>query len=96
MCGFKFLRREVLPRLIARGAVSDNWFFSTEILLAAERLDLKIKDLPVTWTDDPNSRVRLFKLTREYLQAMRVFRARDRVVLYEARQTLAPDQGPER
>jgi glycosyltransferase involved in cell wall biosynthesis len=95
MCGFKFLRRSVLPRLIARGAVSDNWFFSTEILLAAERLNLKIKELPVMWTDDPDSHVQLFKLTYRYLQSMHVFHARDRVALYESRQTRVSNQGSE-
>lgn len=90
MCGFKFLRRPVLEALIARGAVSNGWFFSTELLLAGERLGLGIKELPVKWTDDPDSRVRVVKLTLEYLRAMRVFRARDLVSRYEAEQRQGP------
>lgn len=88
MCGFKFVRRSVLPDLMRRGAVSDGWFFSTELLLAAERLDLPVAELPVTWTDDPDSRVRMVRLTVQYLRAMRVFRARDRVAAFDAAQTL--------
>lgn len=87
MCGFKFLHRRVLPELMQRGAVSDSWFFSTEILLAAERLNLRLKELPVTWTDDSDSRVRLVALTARYLNAMRIFRARDAVIRYDARQS---------
>lgn len=88
MCGFKFLRRSALPDLMARGAVSDGWFFSTELLLAAERMSLPVAELPVDWTDDPDSRVRMVRLTLQYLRAMRVFRARDRVVAFDAEQTL--------
>jgi glycosyltransferase involved in cell wall biosynthesis len=90
MCGFKFLRRDTLEALARRGAVSDNWFFSTELLLAAQRLELPIRELPVEWTDDPDSRVRLVKLARQYIHAMRVFRARDMVELYQSAQTPMP------
>lgn len=86
MCGFKFLRREALGPLMARGAVSDGWFFSTELLLAGERLGMRVGELPVRWTDDPDSRVRVVHLTLQYLRAMRVFRARDRVAAYEREQ----------
>jgi len=92
MCGFKFLRRAVLPALMARGAVSDGWFFSTELLLAAERLGLPVAELPVYWTDDPDSRVRMVRLTLQYLRAMRVFGARDRVLAFDAEQAL-PGRG---
>ena len=88
MCGFKFVRRSLLPELMHRGAVSDGWFFSTELLLAAERLGLPVAELPVKWTDDPDSRVRMVSLTLQYLSAMRVFRARDRVFAFDATQTL--------
>lgn len=72
MCGFKFLRREHLAKLMEHGAQSDGWFFATELLVLAEHLNLKIKDLPVEWTDDPNSKVKIGKLAIEYLKAMRV------------------------
>ena len=74
MCGFKFLRRAILPDLMAAGAVSDGWFFSTELLIAAQRLGYKLYELPVHWTDDPVSRVKVGRLTREYLRAMRAIK----------------------
>lgn len=70
MCGFKFLRREILPKLMETGAQSDGWFFATEVLVTGEHLGYRIHDLPVTWTDDPNSKVKIVKLTLEYLKAM--------------------------
>jgi putative flippase GtrA len=36
-----------------------GWFFDTEFLVLAERAGLRIHEVPVDWTDDPDSRVRL-------------------------------------
>lgn len=76
MCGFKFLRRQVFDRIRGAGAESDGWFFATEVLVVAERLGLKVADLPVQWVDDPNSKVRIVKLSMEYLRAMRRLKER--------------------
>ena len=74
MCGFKFLKSSIVSDLIQHGARSDGWFFCTEILLVAERLGLRSFELPVTWTDDPNSKVNIKNLTIEYLKAMRTLK----------------------
>lgn len=76
MCGFKFLKRELLPALMADGAKSDGWFFATEILVTGEHLNYRVLDLPATWTDDPNSKVKVVKLSLEYLKAMLALRER--------------------
>jgi glycosyltransferase involved in cell wall biosynthesis len=76
MCGFKFLKRSILGKLRAAGAVSDGWFFATEILITSEYLGFRVGDLPVEWTDDPNSKVKIVKLAIEYLNGMRVLRRR--------------------
>jgi glycosyltransferase involved in cell wall biosynthesis len=55
-CGFKALTREAAQRLLP--LVEDNeWFFDTELLVTAERLGLRIGEVPVDWVDDPDSRV---------------------------------------
>ncbi len=55
-CGFKAIRadraRELLPRVHDRA-----WFFDTELLVLAQRAGLRIHEVPVDWTDDPDSRV---------------------------------------
>jgi putative flippase GtrA len=55
-CGFKAIRadraRELLPLVEDTG-----WFFDTELLVLAERRGLRIHEVPVDWTDDPDSRV---------------------------------------
>ncbi len=71
MCGFKFLRRSLLEDLLKNGAVSDGWFFCTELLVVGEWQGHNLVELPVLWTDDPNSKVNIKSLTLEYLSAMK-------------------------
>jgi putative flippase GtrA len=57
-CGFKAIRRDRAQLLLP--LVKDNeWFFDTELLVLAERSGLRIHEVPVDWTDDPDSRVEL-------------------------------------
>lgn len=74
MCGFKFLKRIHVEELINSGAESNGWFFATELLIVGEYKKLKIYDMPVKWTDDPNSKVKIIKLAVEYLRAMSVLK----------------------
>ena len=55
-CGFKALRREAATELLP--LVEDNeWFFDTEVLVTAQRIGLRIHEVPVDWVDDLDSRV---------------------------------------
>lgn len=76
MCGFKFLRRSILQDLMACGAQNDGWFFATELLATAEHLGYRLYDMPVVWTDDPNSKVKIAKLTKEYMRSMFALRTK--------------------
>ena len=77
MCGFKWLKREHYPALYERGAQNNGWFFSTELLTVSEWLGLKIKELPVVWTDDvSSSRVEILPLAKRYIRSMRELRLR--------------------
>ena len=55
-CGFKALRRDAAEKLLPL-VEDDEWFFDTELLVTAERLGLRIGEVPVDWVDDPDSRV---------------------------------------
>jgi len=55
-CGFKAVRRDAAAELLP--LVEDNeWFFDTELLVTAQRIGLRIHEVPVDWVDDTDSRV---------------------------------------
>ena len=76
MCGFKFLRRELLKDIFQMGADCDGWFFCTELAVAAQLSGHRILEIPVTWQDDAESKVRIPSLTLEYIRDIRKFRRR--------------------
>ena len=55
-CGFKAMRREAAVELLPL-VEDDEWFFDTEVLVTAQRLGLRIHEVPVDWVDDTDSRV---------------------------------------
>ena len=57
-CGFKAITKEAAQRLLP--VIEDNgWFFDTELLAIAEKSGYRIFDMPVQWTEDPDSRVKI-------------------------------------
>lgn len=68
-CGFKAVTRHLADTLVPK--VEDNgWFFDTELLVLAEKQGYRIKDLPVRWTDDTDSRVRIVSTAWEDLKGL--------------------------
>ena len=65
-CGFKAVRRDAIATLLPL-IENDRWFFDTELLVLAERAGLRIHEVPVRWTDDPDSRVRIVSTVAEDL-----------------------------
>ena len=65
-CGFKAISRKAANFLVPR-IKDQGWFFDTELLLLAEKGGFKIKDIPVEWVDDPDSRVNIAKTARDDL-----------------------------
>jgi putative flippase GtrA len=55
-CGFKAIRADVARDLVPL-VENRRWFFDTELLVLAERAGMRIHEVPVDWTDDPDSRV---------------------------------------
>jgi glycosyltransferase involved in cell wall biosynthesis len=68
-CGFKFVRRSLYEQLAASVPFSDDWFFVVQLAVRCERAGARILDMPVAWTDQPNSKssARLLNLSRLYL-----------------------------
>ena len=57
-CGFKFFRGAVAYDLFA-STVVNRWMFDLEILRLAVYRNYKLAQIPVEWTNDPDSRLRL-------------------------------------
>jgi len=68
-CGFKGVRTSVAKQLLP--LVKDEaWFFDTELLILAQRAGLRIHEVPVDWTDDPDSRVAIMRTSIEDLRGV--------------------------
>lgn len=68
-CGFKAISRVVAERVLPE-VVDDQWFFDTELLIRAERSGYRIKQVPVNWTDDPHSHVKIIGTAIEDLKGI--------------------------
>jgi len=69
-CGFKALRAAD-ARVLVRAVEDDEWFFDTELLVVAERNGLRIHEVAVDWSDDPDSRVDIVRTALADLKGVR-------------------------
>ena len=68
-CGFKALSRRAVDDVVPL-VVDNGWFFDTEMLLIAEKNGYRIKEIPVKWTDDPDSRVKIVSTAYEDMKGL--------------------------
>lgn len=59
-CGFKCFSRSAAIKIFSQQKI-ERWGFDPEILFLARKFQFKIKEVPVTWANDPRSRVKLPK-----------------------------------
>jgi glycosyltransferase involved in cell wall biosynthesis len=74
-CGFKAITRQAARELLQL-VENDEWFFDTELLLLAEQGGYRVKDIPVRWIEDTDSRVNVRKTVMEDLQGLARMRFR--------------------
>jgi len=66
-CGFKALTRSVVEDVVPK--VEDNeFFFDTELLARANKTGYKIKEMPVSWIEDADSKVNVKRTVINYLK----------------------------
>jgi putative flippase GtrA len=82
-CGFKAMRRETAAELLPL-VEDDEWFFDTELLVVAERIGLRIHEVPVNWVDDTDSRVNVLQTAWKDLRGV------GRLALFGARRVARP------
>ncbi len=61
-CGFKLYKTSLAKKLFHKARLSD-WSFDAEVLFLAQKMGAKIKEIPVSWTDNPHTKVTLLKDT---------------------------------
>ena len=68
-CGFKVLNRRVVKNVLP--LIKDTgWFFDTELLVLAEKNGYRIKEVPIKWVDDSDSKVKIFSTVLEDLKGL--------------------------
>jgi dolichyl-phosphate beta-glucosyltransferase len=59
-CGFKFFQRQAALDIFARQKI-DGYMFDVEILALASALGYAVKEVPIRWRDDGDSRLELVR-----------------------------------
>lgn len=70
-CGFKAVSKKVVNDLFDH-IVDDEWFFDTELLYIGFKEGYKVKEIPVRWIEDRDSRVKIVRTA--WLDMKGVFR----------------------
>ncbi|MGA2286362.1 MAG: glycosyltransferase family 2 protein, partial [Dehalococcoidia bacterium] len=57
--------RELIPLI-----KNEEWFFDTELLILADKGGYRIKEIPVRWREDPDTRVNIRKTAMEDIRGL--------------------------
>jgi glycosyltransferase involved in cell wall biosynthesis len=68
-CGFKAVSRRTVDHIVPQ-IKDESWFFDTELLVLAEKRGYLIKDLPVEWIEDDDSRVKIVSTAWEDIKGV--------------------------
>lgn len=68
-CGFKAISRRAAQELVPL-VQNNEWFFDTELLLLAEKFGYRVKEFPVRWVEDPDTRVKIVKTAMEDIRGL--------------------------
>ena len=82
-CGFKAVRREAF-QAVKQYLTDDFWFFDTELIVLAERLGFRVKEVPVDWQENRyqkrKSTVKVFRDSLAFIRNLLAFRKRLRKI----------------
>lgn len=72
-CGFKIYRGDV-ARSLYGACITDGFMFDIEIILRAQQQDYRIREFPITWTADPDSRLSVTRTPWRILTELRAIK----------------------
>ena len=90
-CGFKFFRRDIAMELFRCQRI-DGYMFDVEVLSVASLFGYRVKEVPIRWRDDGDSRLQL--LSGNIRNVIDIFRIRILRGKYRRLQTLSADKTP--
>ena len=68
-CGFKAISRDAAQAILP--LMQDHfWFFDTELLVIAEKGGFRVAEVPVTWVEDPDTRVQILRTIVQDLRGL--------------------------
>ncbi|MFQ7839814.1 MAG: glycosyltransferase [Enterocloster bolteae] len=68
ICGFKFFKKNIAEMLVDESSDEPGWFGIIEMIIRAERKGIVIKELPVRWVYEKHTKVKILKVTLNYLK----------------------------
>ena len=92
-CGFKILQGDVARWLFSHMRI-DGYMFDIEVLYLANKLGYTIREFPVAWENDPDSRLRLFYDTARMFKHLAAIRLRSLKSLRDAQKGLTHGVNP--
>ncbi|MEO6045127.1 MAG: glycosyltransferase [Tepidiformaceae bacterium] len=76
-CGFKALNRKAVDLVVPK-IENRMWFFDTELLILAHQAGLTIRELPVRWVEDRDTKVKIVSTAMEDIRGLLRMRFRRR------------------
>jgi len=76
-CGFKAFRKDLVLPLINQ-IEEKRWFWDTEFLVSAQRSGLEVVEIPIEWSEAPDSKFRLLEDTYHMACSLVSFKFKNR------------------
>ncbi len=70
-CGFKGFTKKAAEDIFPKSRIS-QWAFDPEILIIAERMEYKIKEIPVVWKNDLASKVKFSSMIKMAIDLLKI------------------------
>jgi len=70
-CGFKLFKKQVIKDLIHHQTI-DRWGFDIELLYLAKKKKYSAKEIPVTWIDNPDSKVKPLDFFKTFAELLKI------------------------
>ena len=70
-CGFKGFSASAAQEIFSRAKIN-RWAFDVEVLVIAKKLGYRIQEVPVTWVNDAQSKVRFSGMVKMLLEVLQI------------------------